>query len=371
MSNTTHKSAVRFAALDPYIQRNIPVPVAVKVSGTDRYKWGQRDRYPSYLLDLYNKAATLRAVIDGCVDYIAGDAVRFRGSDDVMLNEADNARDVVRLTATQLKRVGGFALQVVRDYTGAVRYVYSLDLRYVRTNEDNTVFWYSERWGKADPSPEVMPAFIPFTPEEWARLDEDARNAHTSSIYWYKERRDDIYPQPCYLASIPACETEANVDDYHLNSLENGFAASALINFNNGVPSEEEQDEIERHVCEKFAGHENALRIMLAFNDNKDRAATIEQLDVPDYGERFSSLEKTVRQKIFTAFRANPNLFGIPTDSLGFSSEEYESAFKLFNRTQVQPAQRAIIDAFTKIYGEPVLTIEPFSLDGPGTQTIQ
>jgi hypothetical protein len=87
-------------------------------------------------------------------------------------------------------------------------------------------------------------------------------------------------------------------------------------------------------------------------------------VQVQDFGEKYKSLEKTARQRIFTAFRANPNLFGIPTESLGFSQEEYESAFRLFNRTHVRPIQRKIADAYDTIYGQKgVLTIVPFSMD--------
>jgi hypothetical protein len=77
-------------------------------------------------------------------------------------------------------------------------------------------------------------------------------------------------------------------------------------------------------------------------------------------------------QRIFTGFRANPNLFGIPTENLGFSSEEYESAFRLFNRTHVRPIQKKIADAYDKIYGQKgVLTIVPFSMDeGSGTEKV-
>lgn len=374
MSNTTHNEkrvAVRFAALDPYIERNIPSSAASKTTGGDRYRWGTGDTYPDYLLDLYNRSSTLRACVDGCVDYIAGDRVSFRGSDDVLMNEKDNPRDIVRLLGTQLKRVGGFAIEVIRDLNGNIRNVYSLDLRYIRTNEDNDVFWYSEKWGKSNPRPEVMPAFIPFTPEQWAALEEDQQKAHASSVLFYKERREAVYPMPCYLASIPACETEANVDDFNLNGLENGFAASAIVAFTDGVPDDEQQDEIEKLANEKFSGHQNALRIMFAFCNDKDHAPIVQQFDVKDFGDRFKAVTETIQRKIATAFRANLNIFGVPTESNGFNAEEYDSAFKLFNRTQVQPAQQAIIDAFTKIYGEPVLTIAPFSLDGPEANTLQ
>ena len=109
---------------------------------------------------------------------------------------------------------------------------------------------------------------------------------------------------------------------------------------------------------------------MFSWNPDKTNATTITEPKIDNFGDRYDALSKHCRQQIFTAFRANPNLFGIPTENLGFSQEEYESAFKLYNRTCVKPVQRIICDAYDKIYGIPgVLTIVPFTLDGENGET--
>lgn len=378
MSNTTPNSqapraSVAFAALDPYVEVNIPKPTETVLTGRDRVKWGTGDKYPDYLLGLYERSATLRGVIDGCVDYIAGDDVLFQGKRDHVLNRyGETALDIVRQLAMDLKRVGGFAIQVVRDNGGRIAEVFALEMRYVRTNKDATVFYYSERWGRSNANPVTMPAFMSDLTEKWATLEEKERDRHASSVVYYRADRLHTYPTPCYLAAVPSCEIEANIDDFHLNSLENGFTASAIINFYNGIPTDQEKEEMERNVNEKFSGHRNAARIMLNFADSKQNGADIKEFAVSDFGERFGALEKTSKQKIFTAFRAHPALFGIPTetDSLNLASEDYDQVFKLFNRTQIRPAQRAITDAFAKIYGAPVLQVIPFTLDGAGEASV-
>ena len=110
--------------------------------------------------------------------------------------------------------------------------------------------------------------------------------------------------------------------------------------------------------------------MMFSWNDDRAHATTIEIPKVEDFGDKYNSLEKSTRQQIFTAFRANPNLFGIPTENLGFSQEEYESAFRLYNRTCVKPVQQIICDAYDRIYGATgVLTITPFSLNDTGAES--
>jgi capsid portal protein len=160
--------------------------------------------------------------------------------------------------------------------------------------------------------------------------------------------------------AIESCLTDIEINHFHFNEVKNGFNASTIINFNNGVPTDEEKDEIEKQINNKFCGAENASRFLLAFNSNKDNAVTIEKLNTDDYDERYNSLAKKVRQDIFTTFRANPNLFGIATENLGFSSEEYESSFKLFNKTMIQPIQKKMVGALQPLMD---IQIKPFTLN--------
>ena len=369
MSNTTQtkplRNSVSFAAIETYVERNMISPKATATMGGDRYRWGDKDGYPAYLLDLYDNVATLRSVIDGCVDFIAGDDVLFNGARDHVINQGgETAAEVVRQMGRNAKLYGGFALEVVRNVTGGIAGINCIDLKNLRTNKANDVFWYSEKWGKSQPDPVEMPAFIPSLEAKWGSLTDEERNRAVSSILWVKIGDAGVYPAPPYAAAVKACEIERNIDDYHLNSLDNGFSATAVINFNNGIPADQEKDELEREAREKLTGSANAGRLLLCWNDNKESATTVVPIKTEDFGDRYEALAKRSRQAIFTAFRANPNIFGIPTDSLGFSSEEYESAFKLFNRTQIRPVQRKIADAFAKIYGNAVLQIVPFTLEG-------
>lgn len=356
--------AVSFAAIDSYVETNIVSPAAKLISGTDRYRWGDGDRYPAYLSDLYDTVPTLHSVIGGVVDFITGDDVLFEGQADRKLNaRGETAAELVRQAAWNLEVYGGFAINVIRDNTGAPKFLEVIDLKNLRTNKDNSVFWYSEKWGNSRPDAVEMPAFLPDLHQKWAALTPEERDRHASSIVFVKMEAGSIYPVPCYAAAVRACEIERNIDTYHINALENGFVGSVVISFANGIPEDEEKEEIERNWNEKFGGFQNAQRMVFCYSPDKDHAVSIESPKVEDFGDRYNALEKRSRQAIMTAFRATPNLFGIPTDSLGFSSEEYESAFKLFNRTQVRPRQRKIADAFERIYGRPAVQIIPFSIE--------
>lgn len=371
MSNTQSKERanVAFAAIDPYIETHIVSPAEKTLPGKDFIEWGTNNLYPDFLQDLYENVATLRSVIDGCVDYIAGDEViilplRPNMKDGVMNGKGDTIQEQVRDISHDEEKCGGFALQVIRGKDGKPSEVYYTDMRFLRANKDCNVFYYCEDWKKRGKKNVVVyPKFDPSL--DWAKLTDEERNRHASSILFVKGNSRQTYPSPRYAASVKSCEIERCIDDFHLNAINNGFTGSQIVNFNNGRPASAEiMEEIEDNFCEKFSGHQNAGRIAFSWNENRASATTIDQVQVQDFGEKYKSLEKTARQRIFTAFRANPNLFGIPTESLGFSQEEYESAFRLFNRTHVRPIQRKIADAYDTIYGQKgVLTIVPFSMD--------
>ena len=373
MSNTKQNKPSRasfsFAAIDPYVDNKMILPVERFVSGKDLVEWGNRNSYPDYLLDLYNNVPTLRSIINGNIDFVTGDDVSILPLTDnlpngQMNNRGDNIREQIKDIAKDYEIYGGFALQIIRNLIGMVAEVYYIDMRYLRTNKEGNVFYYCEDWSKSGKKDVIVyPAFMPNL--KWDTLDDEQRNRNASSILYVKNVHTQVYPAPLYAASIKACEIERLIDDFHINSLQNQFVSSAIINFNNGDPGDEMKKEIEDAINEKFAGAANGGRIMLSFNKNKESATDIVEFEVKDFGERYKALSEHSRQQIFTAFRANPNLFGIPTEGNGFANEQYAESFKLYNRTQIQPVQRLIADTYDKIYStKGVLTIVPFSMDG-------
>ena len=368
--NNSRRSAFSFAAIDSYLETNIVSPVEKVLAGRDMVEWGTRNAYPDYLLDLYNNVPTLRSIINGNIDYVAGDDVTIMPLQEEFTNQemnmrGDTIREQVKDIAKDFEIYGGFALQVIRNLAGEVAEVYYIDMRYLRTNKEGDVFYYSEKWGKSSRTDMVVyPAFLPKI--EWEKLSDEERNRHASSILFVKNVHTQVYPAPLYAASIKACEIERLIDKFHLSDINNHFVSSAIINFNNGDPGQEIKSEIERGFNEKFCGASNGGRVAFSWNPNKESATDIVEFKMEDFGERYKALSQHSRTQIFTSFRAIPLLFGLTSEvNTGFSTEEFEQSFKLYNRTQIQPVQRMICDAYDKIYGQRgVLTIRPFSLGG-------
>lgn len=338
-------------AIDQSVVTNIVLPVE-EDSKRGFIKWGVNNDYPQYIDSLFKDVATLRSIIEGTVDFIIGNGIHI---DDMVFDrqvndKGDSLEDLCRDLSRDYLKYGGFAINIVRNREGNVGGLYFIPLERIRLSEDKEEVYYSRDWEKSIGRVKytVYPKY-------------DSFKKDVNSIYVYSNSRTDVYPSPKWAASTKAAEIERQVNEYHLNSIVNGFSASYLISMNNGIPSETEADEIEENILEKFTGSGNGGRVVINFANDKDHSAELMKLETDDAGEKYKSLIERTRNELFTAFRATPNLFGLPT-ATGFSNEEYQEAFKLYNRTAVRPVQNILVRVLGDITGKEIV-IDPFTLD--------
>lgn len=355
------KIQMAFAAIDKEIESLIPSDTELEANRSYVY-WGESNLYPQYLYGLYRDVATLKTVIEGTADYVCGNEVKCNvpGFEKQVNHQGDTVRDLVWLCARDYLIYGGFALQVILNKAGQIGEIYWLDLKNIRTSKYNDVIYYNEDFGKRymrSNKSIIYPKYVTGTQEP-------------VSVLYAKNEKGRTYPVPRYSGSVKACEIERRIDLYHLSSLENGFSGSYIINFLNGIPTDEQKEEIERNINEKFAGASNAGRILINFANGKDNATDLQKLEVDDYGDRYHTLADRSRQQIFIAFRAIPQLFGDMTAATGFNSQEFSESFKVFNRTVVQPIQQVVVDSINRIFGTDAIQIQPFSLDRNNEQIV-
>lgn len=356
------KVSLMFASIDKRLEKSIPSPRENANAGRSHVIWGDGDDYPNFLYNCYLECPVLETVINGTVDFITGNGI-ITSPMEYPNRKHESWEELINKLSADYLTFGVAYLQVIRDNAGRVSEFVHLDSRFVRSDQYNEVFYYNEefgkKWGRRSKTL-VYPKFV-----------YDAVNVPTSVICIKTPMSRGTYGVPVWGAAVRAVMAEIEIDKFHLNELNNNFTASAIINFNNGTPTQEEASQIEQDVEEKLTGSDNAGRFILSFNNGKDNATTVERLGTDDFDERYNSLAKKTESQIYTAFGANPNLFGVATESNGFNSEEYESAFKIYNRCRIRPIQMKMIDAFDKALGmKGCITISPFSIqDGQTRET--
>jgi hypothetical protein len=317
------------------------------IYGTDA-PW--RNRYPDYLLHLFNRSAKHYAIVNGKVDYIVGNGWSVDGSGLTTVNLArlqkfinepnpdETLNEILAKVAVDLEIFGGFALEIIPDKKGGMAEIRHAEFAKYRVSKDGKQFFYSEDWKSSTPKDvETIPAF------DWTEKPKGKQLLYVKAYH----PQSDWYPLPPYLGAVPYIEIDYEIANFHLSSVKNGFVAGTMINFFNGQPTEEEQQAIEDKITEKFCGTDNANKILLNFNDSKEQSAEILRMDGNDFDKRFDILNDTVRTEIFTGHRiVDPALFGIQDDGMFVNRNQIRDSYELFKNTYVNGRQRFIESIF-------------------------
>jgi hypothetical protein len=313
-----------------------------------------KNRYPDYLLDLFNSSAKHHAIVKGKTDYIVGNGIGVR-------EDGLNTENVARLNqlikypngkedlntllykmALDLEIFGGFALEIIGNQTHEkIAAIYHADFCKYRKAKDLDGYYYAEDWKKSQPEVEYIDAFDPM-------------KVGGKSLLYIKSYhpQSQAYPLPGYLGCVPYIEMDKEIANFHLNSIKNGFMGGTMINFFNGQPTEEEQYAIERKLYDKFAGSDNANKLVLNFNDSKEQGAEIIALNGNDFDKRFDVLNDTVQQEVFSGHRiTDPQLFGINQEGIFASRNQLRDGYELFQNTYVNGRQQFLEEVLNGLAG--------------------
>jgi hypothetical protein len=347
MTMSTSSSKVHVVNFSSYT-----TPVVREVQGKDYVEYGDNNDYFGYLIDRYNGSPTNNAILNSLMDMTFGKG----------LDASDSAKKPSEYAAMRGLFTKACLQKVVADYVMmgqcSMQVVYSQDhntivevqhipvetLRAARCNEDGEIeaYYYAKDWedvkGRRE-TPVRIPAFG--TSKEGLEI-----------LYIKPYRAGFYYYSPVdYQGGLPYAELEEEIANYHINNIQNGLAPSMLINFNNGVPSEEERRSIEQQIATKFSGSSNSGKFILAFNDNKDLAATVDPVQLSDAAEQYQFLSSEATQKIMVSHRiVSPMLLGIKDNSgLGNNADELKTASTLLDNLVIRPKQEIIIDGIDMI----------------------
>ena len=329
-------------------------PAVVEDNRKQWVAYGEDNNYFQFLIDRYNGSATNNAIINGMTELIYGKGLyatdASRKPDEYAMMKSLFSRTCMRKITFDLKAMGQAAMQVIynKDKTKIVQVEHMPieTLRMEKMNDDGEVtgYYYSKDWTKIRKKgfePIRIPAFG--YGEKGEGLEIYCIKPYRSGFYYYSPVD--------YQGGLPYAELEEEVANYHINNIKNGLSPSMLINFNNGVPTEEERELIERRIIQKFSGSSNSGKFILAFNDNKEMAASIEPVQLSDASEQYQFLADESMRKLMVAHRVtSPMLMGIKDNTgLGNNADELKTASLLFHNTVVRPIQELILDAIDDI----------------------
>ena len=325
-------------------------PPVVENPRNDWIEYGEDNDYFQYLIDRYNGSPTNNAAINGISEMIYGRGLEATDSEEKPEAYAQMkqlfTKDCMKKVCYDYKMMGQAAVQVIysKDRSRIVQ-VSHLPVETLRAEKAELGkvqgYYYHPNWDeiKRDEQPKRIPAFG--TSKDGLEI-----------LYIRPYKAGFYYYSPVdYQGGLQYAELEEEIANYHINNIQNGLQPSMLINFNNGTPSKEIRDEIERSIYEKFSGSSNAGKFILAFNDSKELSATIEPVVLNDAHQQYQFLSDESMKKVMVSHRiVSPMLVGIKDQTgLGNNAQELETASILMDNTVIRPMQVTIIDELQRI----------------------
>ena len=312
-------------------------------------EFGEDNNYFQFIIDRYVNSTTNSSVINNVNRLIYG-----RGLSALDANKKPNEyaqmmalfhADCIRKIVLDRKMFGQFAMQVHYDKAHKkILKAYHIPVNLLRAekcNKDGEIegYYYSDNWEDTKKyAPKRIPAF--------------GYSNEQIEILYSKPYAAGMkyYALPDYQGGLPYAKLEEEIADYLINEVQNGFSGRVVINFNNGVPTEEQQQIITGKVNSQLTGP-GGKRVIIGFNANQESKTTVDQMPVNDAPDLYSQLSEECVKKIMLAHNVtSPLLFGLGSAN-GFSSnaDELRNAQVLFENMVVKPIQDQIIEAFETI----------------------
>jgi len=337
------------------------IPHLVEKTNQDYISFGENNNYPNYLLELF-----LGSAINGALIKSIGAMIYGEGLDATDINKNDSTKeswiklntlldnspeDVLKDLALDLKLFGGCYVNVIwsRDRKTIAK-ISHIGSQYIRSGKmiDGEVqdYYYSADWTKAKRG-----AYKPRKYKAFSTTD----RTQASQILMIRDKNPAMFYgfAPDYIASTDYIQLDLEIAQFHLSNISNGMFPSMVINFANGVPTDEERRTIERQINAKFSSSKSAGKILITFNDGKETAPEIVPIDSNGASEKYQFLSKEVVNKILSGHRVtSPLLFGIRAEGggLGSNADELRDAYSLFTNTVILPFQNILLKGLNKIF---------------------
>lgn len=316
---------------------NYTSPEISEVRGKEWVSYGDDNNYFGYLLDRYRGSPTNHAIINGVSESIIGNGLLAENAHRypeqyLEMNRLFKDEDL-RRWAFDLKCYGFYVQVVIMDEAldkiVEMQYTPVQNWRSGVADAEGIIheMYYSDNWQEYRKKQ--------YEPESYDLYNPNIKRPISILVVKPYRSGSFYYPSVDYQGALQYAHIEEEIANFHLNNIRNGLAPAMLVNFNTGDPGEEKRKMMERLIQNKWGGTSNAGKFILAFNDSKEDAATIEAVEQPDLDKQYQFLSEEATKKIMVGHRiTSPLFFGIRDSAgLGSNADEIKNAWLLYERT--------------------------------------
>lgn len=314
--------------------------------------YGENNLYPEYIKSLMNKSAKHSAIVKTKAGLIGGNGFAKNNINNDTLKFIANPygkedlESILSKVSYDYELYGGYALNITwskdRSQIACINYIDPAKLRIMpNTKGGADKYLISDNWANTT-------KYKPVLYDGFSKADRKSAN----QILYVKEYRPGVewYAQPEYLSVVNWIELEWEISLYHLSGVKNGFNPPLVINFAQGVPSDEEMDMMITKLRKEYEGSINNGKALFTFSDGKDNAPIITRINPDASDDRFIQLNKEVTEGIMVGHRVtNTSIFGIKTPGELGNTNDYIDALKIFQGMYVTPKQTIIEREFNSL----------------------
>ncbi len=350
-------------------------PVVKETSQNDWIEYGTeelKNLYPQFLIEIYNTSPTHSAIVNATAQMIAGrgfviENTQYQNAETIsrakqfmkkVNRKNETLHDVWSKLSHDIKLQGAYAVNVIwsKDKT-KIAEMYHVPVEQVRAGKVNEFgvidsYWISSDWAQYRKQE--------FAPREIASFNVNNRSESSQLFYGgIYTAGQEVYSAPDYRSAVPWIVTDKLTAEFHMNNIANGFSPSYWINFNNGVPTQEERFALENSIKQKFTGVNSAGSFVLTFSDDASRKPDITPIQQSDADKQYTVLNELTIQNLFISHRVtSPQLLGVKTEGQLGGRNELQESFELYMNTVVEPFQLILMQ-----FVEQVMSINNIHVD--------
>jgi len=326
-------------------------PSITEVKNDNYVEYGDNNDYFNYLIERITGSSTNGAIIKGISNLIYGKGLAAtdaenRTSEWIKIMTYFRPSDLRKIIYDR-KALGMAAIQVLYK-KGKVVGTEHFPMQTLRpTKKDKfgkiKTWLYFNDWKNKKKSDEAEPI---------AAFGEGNGNEPEIYIWQGYVSGFEYFQPPEYIASLPYALLEEEIADYLINDAQNGFSPTTLLNFNNGVPEDQDKRrDLADEATKKLSGSKGK-KLVITFNENKDHKATIDSIPLNDAPAHYEYLSKECFNKLIVGHSVtSPMLLGIRDgqSGLGNNADEIKNATLLFENIVIRVYQNQLIDIIKEI----------------------
>lgn len=339
-------------------------PQFLELKNEDWITYGVDDDYGLYLDNLNDRCATHGAIIQDFVNFVCGNGWTYDKSGLNTLEQRAMAEKIIKQPiadvdldyttkqfVTDLKVKGHAALLVQWSKTRRSAIITNVSINDLRSNVDNTVFYFTRNWWIKDKYGKLKRNKKPQEEKDWKVYKAyDPKDRIGNQIAYLKlpSNRDTVYGKPDYIQGITWIENDIKYSDFQYKNISASFSPAKIINIYGKVPDQDKQADIVQGMKANFTGEEGE-RIVVNFAPSKELGIEATDSMVSDQSTLYKEIAEQSEYKIFTAHGYPKILLGVTeAGALGQRNEAEILYHQYFNR-RIKPVKKLVEKFFNGI----------------------